>query len=87
MIEFTGFSSVYYQANLPFAPLPNSSIPTVMQILRLGEPPPFVITSTYDASLLGPSVDLTADLDIACDRNHDGVIDAADRFAYATEQE
>ncbi|MEO8377731.1 MAG: hypothetical protein ABI579_08665, partial [Candidatus Sumerlaeota bacterium] len=68
---------------LPFAALPGSTIPTATQVLQIEEPPPWIMESTYNAALLGDSIDLTTDLDTVCDRNHDGVIDAADRFAYS----
>ncbi|MEO8377730.1 MAG: hypothetical protein ABI579_08660 [Candidatus Sumerlaeota bacterium] len=83
MFETTGISSIYYEAHLPFAALPGSTIPTATQVLEIEEPPPWIMESTYNAVLLGDSIDLTTDLDTVCDRNNDGVIDAADRFAYS----
>ena len=87
MIEVEGLDHTYYQAELPFAPLPGSSLPTTREVLALGEPPAFVLGPSLDAVMLRDSVDLTTDLDYHCDRNHDGVLDAADYLLYNRAEE
>jgi hypothetical protein len=43
MIEVEGLDHIYYEAELPFAPLPGSTLPTARELLALGEPPAFVL--------------------------------------------
>jgi hypothetical protein len=78
MIEINGIANTYFEAELPFAPLPGSTLPTAREMLALGEPPAFVLGPSLDAVMLRDSIDLVTDLDYHCDRNHDGVLDAAD---------
>jgi hypothetical protein len=80
MIEIDGSANTYFEADLPFAPLPGSTLPTARELL--GEPPPFVLGPSLDAVMLRDSIDLTTDLDYYCDRNLDGVLDAADYLLY-----
>jgi hypothetical protein len=82
MIELEGTGGRYYEAELPIAPLPGSTLPTARELLALGEPPPFVVGPSLDAVMLRDSIDLVTDLDYHCDRNHDGVLDAADYLLY-----
>jgi hypothetical protein len=41
-----------------------------------------VLGPSLDAVMLRDSIDLVTDLDYHCDRNHDGVLDAADYLLY-----
>ena len=82
MIDIEGFDHIYYEVELPFAPLPGSTLPTARELLALGEPPAFVLGPSLDAVMLRDSIDLVTDLDYHCDRNHDGVLDAADYLLY-----
>jgi hypothetical protein len=82
MIEIGGLANTYFEAELPFAPLPGSTLPTARDVLALGEPPAFVLGPSLDAVMLRDSIDLVTDLDYHCDRNHDGVLDAADYLLY-----
>ncbi len=84
MIEVEGLDHIYYEAELPFAPLPGSTLPTAREVLALGEPPAFVLGPSLDAVMLRDSIDLVSDLDYHCDRNHDGVLDAADYLLWQT---
>jgi hypothetical protein len=43
MIEINGMANTYFEAELPFAPLPGSTLPTAREMLALGEPPAFVL--------------------------------------------
>jgi hypothetical protein len=81
-IEVEGLDHIYYEAELPFAPLPGSTLPTARELLALGEPPAFVLGPSLEAVMLRDSIDLVTDLDYHCDRNHDGVLDAADYLLY-----
>ena len=78
MINIEELDHIYYEAELPFAPLPGSTLPTAREVLALGEPPAFVLGPSLDAVMLRDSIDLVTDLDYHCDRNQDGVLDAAD---------
>ena len=42
----------------------------------------FVLGPSLDAVMLRDSIDLVTDLDYHCDRNQDGVLDAADYLLY-----
>ncbi len=84
MIEVEGLDHIYYEAELPFAPLPGSTLPTAREVLALGEPPTFVLGPSLDAVMFRDSIDLVSDLDYHCDRNHDGVLDAADYLLWQT---
>ncbi len=84
MIEIEGLANIYFEAELPFAPLPGSTLPTAREVLALGEPPAFVLGPSLDAVMLRDSIDLVTDLDYHCDRNQDGVLDAADYLLWQT---